>query len=118
MNAAATAGGYLFIANWNAKDDWNPARGDVVIVTLRANGRLELGFQWLMKREPFVAPEKRLEILRLLRDSSTISIEDDKIDKRPSLPWSDFVSPENRRALFRTISWISAQLESREGAPT
>lgn len=101
--------GSIIIIYQRTRGAWSQAAGDVTIITLWTYGRLEFGLQWLAGRSAFASSEKQLEILRHLRAGSTLVIDDDKIGKRPSVPWSDFQSEANRAALFHTIEWIVEQ---------
>lgn len=83
---------------------------DVIILTLWTYGRADVNFQYLLTRRAFASKEKRQELLERLTRTSTLQIEHSKIDKRPSIKWSELQDARNLRALLDGLDWAVAEL--------
>lgn len=94
------------------KGRYDSIAGDVAILTLWTYGRVEIDFQYLLARAAFASREARLELLRRLTEGSSLALSENMIDKRPSLPSSQFDSPENLRALLGAMEWVVQTLSA------
>ncbi len=84
--------------------------GDTVILSLWSYGRVEIEFQYLMTREAFSSHDMREELWRRLTSGSHLKIPADKIDKRPSVQWSELTDAANMQALRSAMEWIVNEL--------
>lgn len=85
--------------------------GDAVIMTLWSYGRVEIEFQYLMAHEPFTGAERRKELWRRLNASTSFTLPEDKIDKRPSINWRDLAKPGSLSVLLTSMEWVISELD-------
>lgn len=90
------------------------AADNTVIVTLWTYGRVEIDFEYLLKNPVFASDVRRQELRRRLISGSTFEIPEDRIDKRPSLQWSDLRDEDNMKTLLGSIEWTVEQLAAKE----
>jgi hypothetical protein len=92
------------------------ADDNTVIVTLWTYGRVEIDFEYLIKSQQFKPDVKRQELRERLMSGSTLDIPEARIDKRPSIQWSDLTDAKNIKALLASVEWVAQELVSTEGA--
>jgi hypothetical protein len=85
---------------------------DTVILTLWTYGRAEIEFQYLMAHGPFATVEKREELWRRLMTGSSLKIAKERIDRRPSVQWSELTDANNMRALVDAMEWVAHELSA------
>ena len=85
-------------------------------MTLWTYGRVEIDFEYLIKSQQFKPDVKRQELRERLMSGSTLDIPEARIDKRPSIQWSDLTDAKNIKALLASVEWVAQELVSTEGA--
>jgi hypothetical protein len=70
------------------------------------NGFVETQFQYQANKPPFDDPDERRELLRRFNEVPGVSLPDDAIDRRPSIPLSTFGSDEALTQFFSVIEWF------------
>jgi hypothetical protein len=79
---------------------------------ISSRGRVDISFQY-MTRPPFDNVELRLEFLRRLNDIPGVSIPDDAITRRPSIPLALFAAdPEALKSLKGVLDWFCETVRS------
>ncbi len=74
--------------------------------TLYTYGRIEIKFQDLARRRPFDLHEMRQALQSKLNAIAGISIPDDGLDRRPSIPLTVLESEDSLRSFLETMSWV------------
>jgi hypothetical protein len=77
-----------------------------------SSSSIEFYFQWYQSKKPFDAEAKRIELLNRLNEIPGIDLEEDVITRRPWIPLSVFVEPENLRRLFEIFEWFISEIEA------
>jgi len=67
---------------------------------------VEIYFQWYQYKEPFKSIEKRLEFLEILNLIPGVSISQESITKRPSIPLSILANKEVLKMFFDAFEWF------------
>jgi hypothetical protein len=80
------------------------------LVSLWTFGKLEFQFERMRYRPVFRDQEKRLELLRKLNGEVGLSIPEQKVDVRPSVPLSTFSDHGKLEALLRVFDWYVDEL--------
>jgi hypothetical protein len=75
-------------------------------------GKIEIQFQYLKEQPPFDDLELRLELRRRLNEIPGVSIPDNAITRRPSVPLAIFADPESLAALKDALDWVCAMARS------
>jgi len=75
-------------------------------------GGLEVYFYWYQYKQPFDSEEKRRELLRRLNAIEAVSIPEDAINRRPSIPLD--VLKENNRLdrVLEVFEWVITEIEA------
>lgn len=73
-------------------------------------GRLEFQFERMKDRPVFDNPERRRELLRKLNDEVGLSLSEDRIDRRPSVPLTTLNDPARLAALLSVLDWYVEQI--------
>jgi hypothetical protein len=76
------------------------------------NGGVEIYFYWYQYKEPFDSVEKRRELLQRLNAIDGVSLPDDAIDRRPSIPLSDLAGDAALDHFFEVYKWVIEEIES------
>ena len=75
-------------------------------------GRVEIAFQYIMKAPAFQYEARRKELLHRLNDIEGISLPDDAIQRRPSIPLA-VLADGGRWSLFQAVlDWLVAEIKS------
>lgn len=69
-------------------------------------GRIEIQFQWMRKRPPFDSREKRLELLRRLNEALGMTIPEDGIERRPSVPLRLLTEGGRVEGFLGVLDWV------------
>jgi hypothetical protein len=85
---------------------------DTVFLTLWSYGKAEIEFQYLLTKPSFDNVNKREELWSRLTSRSTIQIPQEKIDKRPSILWSDLEDETNMQVFLAAQEWVVSQLSA------
>jgi len=68
-------------------------------------GRVEIQFQWMLRRPPFDAPELRLELQQKLNAIPGVEIPDTGLDKRPSIPLAALTDAKALEMFLSAMDW-------------
>jgi hypothetical protein len=83
-----------------------------IFLTLWTYGRAEVDFEYLKKSRAFEGEAAREELRRRIVTSSTLTIDADRIGKRPPIPWSALQDLTNMRVFLTAMDWVVSQLAS------
>jgi hypothetical protein len=72
-------------------------------------GRVEIQFQWMLRRPPFDAPELRGELQQKLNSIPGVEILDAGLDKRPSIPLAALTHAEGLEMFLSAMDWSFEQ---------
>lgn len=75
-------------------------------------GRIEVQFQWMLRRPPFSARERRVELQRKLNAIPGVHIADDSLEKRPSIPLQALTGHDALEAFLRVMDWSFEQAKA------
>jgi hypothetical protein len=76
---------------------------------LYSYGRIEIQFQWMLRRAPFDAMELRVELQKRLNAIPGVTITDESLAKRPSIPLAAFHDDTSLKAFTDSMDWAFAQ---------
>ena len=79
-------------------------------IVLYTYGRVEIQFQHM--RRPFDDKAKRLELLHRLNEIDGIDIPEEKITKRPSIPFSTLHSEDTLERFLGTFDWYVREIKT------
>jgi hypothetical protein len=80
---------------------------------LYSYGKAEIMFRGMrVKHEPFSSAEKRLELLHRLNEIPGIQLPVDGIDRRPSIPISSLVNPDQFAKFTQIIEWTIREVRA------
>jgi len=82
-----------------------------VFLTLWTYGRAEVDFEYLRYHPAFERDEAREELRRRIVTDSTLTIDANRIGKRPPIHWIALQDPANMRVLLGALDWVVLQLE-------
>jgi len=85
------------------------ASGYLFPFALYTYGRVEIQFQWMLRRAPFDAPERRVELQRKLNTIPGVEIPDGGLDRRPSIPLEALTNENAVEAFLATMDWTFEQ---------
>lgn len=78
-------------------------------------GRIEIYFQWLKTKPPFHDESKRKQLLERLNAIAGVSLPEDAITRRPSIPLS-LLAPEDKMAQFlKVLDWAISEIRTPTG---
>lgn len=80
-------------------------------LALYTYGRVEIQFQH-MRARPFDDETKRLELLHRLNEIDGIELPEDKITKRPSIPFSTLISEVTLERFLGTFDWYVQEIKA------
>jgi hypothetical protein len=72
-------------------------------------GRVEIQFQWMLRRPPFDAPELRIELQQKLNSIPGVEILDAGLDKRPSIPLAALTDANALEMFLSAMDWSFEQ---------
>lgn len=87
-------------------------RKDHPLFALFSTGALEVYFYWYMRKPPFDAEEKRLELRDKLNAIPGIDIPLDGINRRPSFPVSTLREQPQLEQLIDVLNWIVNEIRA------
>ncbi len=73
---------------------------------------VEICFQYFAKRPPFDSRELRLVMLRRLNEIPGISLPEDGVDRRPSIPLATLAEEDRLERLLGVMDWYIEQVQS------
>jgi hypothetical protein len=76
---------------------------------LYSYGRVEIQFQWMLRRPPFDAIERRVELQQRLNAIPGVTIPDSSLAKRPSIPLAALHDDARLKAFTEAMDWAFAQ---------
>ncbi|MGD9614799.1 MAG: hypothetical protein AB7H90_12865 [Alphaproteobacteria bacterium] len=79
-------------------------------------GRIEIGFQYMMKG-PLRDEEKRRELLRRLNEIEGINLSADAITRRPTMPLTSLSDERRLGQFFEVMRWLVAELRAGAAGP-
>ncbi len=74
-------------------------------------GKVEIQFQWLLKRPPFDAESKRKELLDRLNMIPTINIPPDAITRRPNISLSALNNEDSLKQFLEVLDWVVQEIK-------
>ncbi|HEX2948698.1 MAG TPA: hypothetical protein VHV83_03880 [Armatimonadota bacterium] len=80
------------------------------VITAWTSGSIEIGFQWMKSRPPFMDEAKRRELLQRLNAIPGIMLPDDSITRRPNISLSAFVDPKVLFQFFAVLDWFLGEI--------
>ena len=75
-------------------------------------GKLETHFQWYLIRPPFQSEALRLEKLTRLNAIPGVSLPQDGITRRPSIPLTSLLEEGRTEALLGVYEWVLEQIRA------
>ncbi|MCI0730562.1 MAG: CBS domain-containing protein [Chloroflexi bacterium] len=82
------------------------------LFTIWSNGLLETHFQWYQHKAPFSDLAKRQELLRRLNEIPGVSLPDDAVVRRPTIPFSVFADEANLQRLIEVWEWVIREIRA------
>ena len=73
---------------------------------------IEFYFQYYRHKRPFDAEEKRRELLGRLNAIEGVSLGEDVLARRPSIPLSVFANEKSLGQLQEAFEWVMAEIEA------
>jgi hypothetical protein len=77
---------------------------------LYSYGRVEIQFQWMVRRAPFDAPERRVQLQQKLNAIPGVEIPDRGLDKRPSISLEALTNDKALEAFLAAMAWAFEQV--------
>jgi len=74
-------------------------------------GKVEIQFQWLLKRPPFDAESKRKELLDQLNTISSINIPPEAITRRPNISLSALNNDDTLKQFLEVLDWVVQEIK-------
>jgi hypothetical protein len=74
-------------------------------------GKVEIQFQWLLKRPPFDAESKRKELLDRLNQIPGLNIPTDAITRRPNIFLSALKDENALKQFLETLDWVVQEIK-------
>lgn len=87
------------------------------ILAVYTYGRVELSFQNLKKNEPFSDDALRVELLRRLNNIPGITLPEDAITRRPSIPLTVLAQGDALAKFLTVLDWVAGQIEASDTEP-
>jgi hypothetical protein len=82
-----------------------------LIVSIWTYGKVEIQFQYMLKRKPFDEQKKRIELLTRLNQISGIEISEDAITRRPSFPLDVLAKNGSLVQFLSVLDWYVAEVK-------
>ena len=76
------------------------------------NGGVEIYFYWYQYKAPFDSEQKRRELMRRLNAIEGVSLPEDAIDRRPSIPLNDLAPGDTLDEFFEVFEWFIDEVKS------
>jgi len=76
-----------------------------------SSGYVEIYFQWYKPRKPFDSEEKRIELLNKLNSLENVSLPQDSINRRPSIPLNVLLQGQNLETFFNIFEWFIDEIK-------
>lgn len=93
-----------FIPGFNHQNHWHQ------IIGVWTNGYVELQFQYMRGKPVFDNDKKRRELIRRLNQVPGISVDEEKLNQRPSIPLSQFTDPNVLNQFFQVLLWFKEEI--------
>jgi hypothetical protein len=87
------------------------------ILAVWTYGTVEIYFQYLKENEPFSDNALRIELLRRLNDIPGVTLPDDAITRRPSIPLAVLAQGDAMAKFLAILDWVASQIEAYDMAP-
>ncbi|HEV7394961.1 MAG TPA: hypothetical protein VGN86_00510 [Pyrinomonadaceae bacterium] len=88
------------------------ANARLVPFRLYTYGNIEILFNRLQEHAPFVKDEKRLEMLHRLNQIPGVSLPEDGIHRRPSIPTAALIDPASLKQFLQVMEWVIQEVKS------
>ena len=75
-----------------------------------SSGYVEIYFYWYQYRKPFDAEEKRNELLKKLNSLEGVSLPEDSIHRRPSIPLNALSKSQNSDTFLNIFEWLIEEI--------
>jgi len=85
------------------------ASGYLFPFALYSYGRVEIQFQWMLRRAPFDAPQRRVQLQQKLNTIPGVEIPDGGLDRRPSIPLEALTNANALEAFLAAMDWTFEQ---------
>lgn len=82
------------------------------IFSLWTEGRMEIHFQYLLKSEPFVSIDKRIDFAKKLNGVPGVSIPLDAMGRRPTFLFTDIQRDSDTQDLLSTLDWALEEIKN------
>jgi hypothetical protein len=79
---------------------------------LYSYGRIEIQFQWMLRRPPFDDPAKRQELQARLNALNGVAIPDEGLEKRPSIPLAALADDAALRVFLTAMDWSIQEVQA------
>lgn len=90
-------------------------------IALWTSNEIEIPLTFLIKKQPFISKESRLEYIQRLNEIPGIQISKDKVNRKPCIPFSSLRQESAFEAFIDVMNWfineVSAYLKSQEKTP-
>jgi hypothetical protein len=87
----------------------NDASGYLFPFAVYTYGRVEIQFQWMLRRAPFDAPELRVALQQRLNAIPGVEIPDGGLDKRPSIAFAALTDAKALEMFLSAMDWSFEQ---------
>jgi hypothetical protein len=81
------------------------------LFALFTSGKLEIYFQWMLKRQVFMNEEKRIELMKRLNTIPGVSLPKESITKRPSIKLAVLSDGDNVKRFLDIYAWYLQEVE-------
>jgi hypothetical protein len=82
-------------------------------MTVYTNGKVEIQFHRMMKRNPpFESEERRLELLRRLNETTGVNLPQQSISKFPNISLSTLTSANALEQFLGTMAWTIEEFKA------
>jgi hypothetical protein len=85
------------------------------VIGVWTNGYIEVQFQYMKPNPPFDNPAKRLELLRRLNQIPGVSLPEEAITGRPSIPISTFKDEPTLDQFLKVLNWVVKEIRHGKG---
>ena len=83
---------------------------DHQLFSVWTSGRVEVYFYWYLYKEPFRSEEKRRALLDRLNAIEGVSLQDDVLARRPSIPLAN-LDPSGIKQLQKAFEWVIDEIK-------
>ena len=99
----AVNGSFVPVHRISSKDNY--------LFALFTSGKLEIYFQWMLKRDVFENEAKRIELLNRLNKIPGVALSPESITKRPSIKLSTLATGGNTEKFLEIYAWYLQEIE-------